>query len=183
MNLHMPGSLWLLTNTSQIGKCILRPAALLSGMCHSCYSVGRVSEHPHNASESPLHHPTLFQAHHGTFACRLADLQCSLAQTLTLEVGAALTQQELGWRAPHMESGIMTAACHAGGNEIRFGCNFGCSPTVAATVRKMRYRSKYPVRSVSYRRPTGGKESTCVRRTPPFRQAAGAQTVANEMMR
>jgi hypothetical protein len=38
-----------------------------------------------------------------------------------------------------MESGIMTAACRAGGNEIRFGCNFGCSPTVAATVRKMIY--------------------------------------------
>ena len=62
MNLHMLGPLWLLTKTSQIGKCIGKfdtpqhsCSSAFSGMRHS---VGRISEHPHAASESP----TLFQA-------------------------------------------------------------------------------------------------------------------------
>jgi hypothetical protein len=100
--------------------------ALLLGMCHS---VGRISEHPHNASESPT------PSHALPSPPSLTDLQCSLAQTLTLDVGAALTAAGTRLEAPHMESGVMTAAYRARGNEIRFGCTV----TLIALQRQPRF--------------------------------------------
>jgi hypothetical protein len=67
----------------------------------------------------------------------------------------------------------MTAACRAGGNEIRFGRTVTLITLQRLQARSHRSeddmdRSKYPVRFVSYRIKTNrrkGKESTCVLRS------------------
>jgi hypothetical protein len=129
------------TSTSQIGKCMTPQ--------HSCSSALSLRDAPLGRKDirtSPPMHPslplppTLLQAHH---------------------------RLQLGCRAPHMESGIMTAACRAGGNEIRFGCTVTLIALQRLQARSHRSegdidKSKYPVRFVSYRIKTNrrkGEES------------------------
>lgn len=130
-----------------------------------CHSVGRMSEYPHRASESPTSSHALPS---------LADLQRSLAQALTLALEAVLTVAGARLEVPHMgardyDSGIKR-------DKILY-CNFDCSPTVASS--RMMYidlNTRSGSRRIKANR-RRGKEVPADAERRPFARAAGVQSL------